>query len=675
MPSIIRHDFLRGRVILFFAMTMVSCHSVFPSSDIVLETTDEIIFTAADEPSVDAAVTTKTSAVTSLSSFYASAVTGAVSDTQVWTNASFSGDNENGFKGDKWWPLEDPNYRFYASNIPLSYSSSGATVAATNAADVVCAYSVAPYYKRRNTLSFEHIFARLGEVTVAADDGNTISDVNITIVPKTGGTYNIKTGAGHVDGTGWSDISEAGFPSVIASDLGVNANDIFLVPGTYTLTASWRAERGNYCEDIEDMRCDVDLIASKINNISTTLSSNAQDVVFGVSMGTWTTRDIEVEFPTYLLDYLRFEFVTGGQVQWQNTKGDIQYSKNFGPWTDFDGSTVIMNAGEEILFRGSLTSGLGASVEADCSKFVTTGNFLVSGDVSSLCDFDSTLQDYHFAYLFKDCTGMDIDSTKSLSLPSTSLAPYCYYSMFYGCANLTSAPELPATTLESDCYAYMFYYCTALTSAPSLPATTLAQNCYFYMFSGCTSITTAPELPATTLVQNCYIGMFQRCTGLTSAPALPATTLTLSCYYYMFMGCTGLTSAPALPATTLGVACYGYMFQGCTSLSTAPELPATTLQRACYQNMFEGCTSLTTAPELPATTLMDNCYQYMFSGCTSLNYVKALFTTAPSSTYTNDWLSGVAATGTFVKADGASWDVTGTSGVPSGWTVIRESEE
>ena len=50
-----------------------------------------------------------------------------------------------------------------------------------------------------------------------------------------------------------------------------------------------------------------------------------------------------------------------------------------------------------------------------------------------------------------------------------------------------------------------------------------------------------------------------------------------------------------------------------------------------------------------------------------------MFTTTPSSTYTQNWVSGVASTGTFVKNSAATWDVTGTSGIPSGWTVETAS--
>lgn len=111
------------------------------------------------------------------------------------------------------------------------------------------------------------------------------------------------------------------------------------------------------------------------------------------------------------------------------------------------------------------------------------------------------------------------------------------------------------------------------------------------------------------------------------------------------------------------------MFFECTSLVTAPVLPATTLAINCYRFMLFGCTSLTNAPELPAKTLTEGCYVNMFNGCSNLNYIKALFTDTPSSTYTGNWVSGVAPTGTFVKNKDATWDVTGVYGIPEGWTV------
>lgn len=85
--------------------------------------------------------------------------------------------------------------------------------------------------------------------------------------------------------------------------------------------------------------------------------------------------------------------------------------------------------------------------------------------------------------------------------------------------------------------------------------------------------------------------------------------------------------------------------------------------------MFEGCGSLTTAPELPATTLTIQCYRDMFYNCKALKYIKMLATDISETSCLLNWVIGVASSGTFVKNKDATWDVTGVSGVPSGWTV------
>ena len=200
------------------------------------------------------------------------------------------------------------------------------------------------------------------------------------------------------------------------------------------------------------------------------------------------------------------------------------------------------------------------------------------------------------------------------------------------------------------------------------PENSSSQFRYLFKESGITDASNL-ILPAITLADSCYSSMFLDCTNLATAPELPATTLASSCYSNMFGNCTLLVTAPKLPATTLAIGCYASMFGGCRSLVTAPELPATTLASSCYSYMFPSCTSLTIAPELPATTLAEYCYSGMFSGCSSLNYIKAMFTTTPSSSYTNNWVSGVSSSGTFVKNSAATWNVTGSNGIPTGWTV------
>lgn len=179
-----------------------------------------------------------------------------------------------------------------------------------------------------------------------------------------------------------------------------------------------------------------------------------------------------------------------------------------------------------------------------------------------------------------------------------------------------------------------------------------------------------------TLTQiNTFYSLFSNNSKLLSAKnlILPATTLTNYCYSQMFWNCTNFTTAPKLlPATTLATHCYYGMFTDCTRLTSAPELPATTLASSCYGLMFENCYSLVNAPVLPATTLASSCYGSMFYGCSSLNYIKAMFKNTPSTSYTYNWVYGVASTGTFVKNATATWNVTGVNGIPSGWVIKEE---
>ena len=435
---------------------------------------------------------------------------------------------------------------------------------------------------------------------------------------------------------------------------------------------------------------------------------------------------------------LTFKISSGGTINWTASDTSvtkaIEYKLNNGEWasitsnTGSSAPTITVNPGDKIQFRGNNTQ-YATGTSAYNSFSGSTALFEAEGNIMSLIygdDFKNKLtisSTYAFASLFR---GAKLVSVENLILPATTLASYCYKTMFRNCASLTTAPQLPATTLADNCYSGMFQGCTSLTTAPELPATTLASNCYNSMFQGCTSLTTAPELPATNLANYCYSGMFYGCTSLTTAPALPATTLatycyfemfrdctklttapelptttlanycyanmfwgctslatapalpatalTSNCYQYMFQGCTSLTIAPELPATTLADRCYSQMFYNCTSLTTVPELPATTLASSCYRNMFYNCTSLTTAPELPATTLESQCYQFMFAGCTSLNYIKCLATNISASNCTDSWVDGVASTGTFVKAPSMTSWTTGTSGIPANWTVEDNQE-
>ena len=258
---------------------------------------------------------------------------------------------------------------------------------------------------------------------------------------------------------------------------------------------------------------------------------------------------------------------TGGNITWtgSTTSNTLSYSKDNGKtWaTANSGTSISVAAGDKVLWKGTPTpnyNGIGTF------SGNTNVRYSVEGNVMSL--------------LFGD----DFKNQTSLSGKD-----YTLYNLFENNKNVTSAKNLllPATTLANYCYQYMFYGCTNLTTAPDLPATTLANYCYSRMFVGCSSLTTAPELPATTLVGYCYGNMFNDCTSLTTAPELPATTLAGGCYGSMFSGCTSLTTAPELPATTLVGYCYDSMFRGCTSLNYIRCMATKISARSCLNNWVQ----------------------------------------------------------------------------------------
>lgn len=333
--------------------------------------------------------------------------------------------------------------------------------------------------------------------------------------------------------------------------------------------------------------------------------------------------------------------------------------------------TETVNAGHTLSFRANLTP----KTDIGIGTIYVTKYFNLKGNCMSLLYGDNaegyqTLPAYAFKSLF--ASNDNLFNANELQLPVKDVAAYAYKEMFKDCTSLVCSPTLPATSVGYGSYEAMFSGCRSLMAAPDLPAMFLGAYCYASMFRGCMSLTVASKLPATTLTDACYRELFYDCISLMEAPELPATTLSGSCYFSMFYGCKSLSTAPELPATTAGDSCYRMMFRGCTSLKTVPTtLPATILADNCYREMFHGCKSLVTAPELPATVLVTNCYWDMFNGCSNLNYIKMLATDISASNCLSWWSSGVASAGTFVKASGVEMPV-GTSGIPSGWTVVEE---
>ena len=199
-------------------------------------------------------------------------------------------------------------------------------------------------------------------------------------------------------------------------------------------------------------------------------------------------------------------------------------------------------------------------------------------------------------------------------------------------------------------------------------------SCYIY--GNVMSLESADDFAYCLTIKNDYEfkKLFYNNTSLSSHATkklvLPATTLKKECYSDMFCN-SGITKAPEiLPAKKLEFGCYASMFLQCIFLTSAPKLPATVLTQNCYVSMFKACMSLETAPDLPAETLAPDCYRSMFNNCPNLKNVKCLAVDISADSCVNDWLYGVASSGTFVKAAGMTlWPTNSTSGIPNGWTV------
>ena len=326
------------------------------------------------------------------------------------------------------------------------------------------------------------------------------------------------------------------------------------------------------------------------------------------------------KYMTITVDYsVEGEAVIEPQIHGSITPPNLQYRINSnGDWNEYVfGQTgeIHLNACDWVQFKGNNPNGI-ENFNENSFNFYISGLCHLSGNVMSLIDgvgetlvipnsicFNGLFENSHIKTVSKDF------------LPATSLKSMCYQSMFKGCKNLTQAPDLPATSVPGWGYNAMFAGCVSLEKSPELNATIIEQYCYDSMFFGCENLTQ---------VQN------------------------------------------ILPAMELKYGCYESMFNGCKNLTQAPDLPATSLENNCYQSMFMNCINLAQAPELNANELSPYCYFDIFHGCSKLNYVKCSATNITADRALENWLSGVAPSGTFVKPYGVVYP---TGSIPSGWTV------
>lgn len=168
----------------------------------------------------------------------------------------------------------------------------------------------------------------------------------------------------------------------------------------------------------------------------------------------------------------------------------FQYAKNGGENTTVEGTdaSISLNVGDIVQFY-STNAGL-TDDDTNSFKILPNKKTYVYGNVMSMIDDnrsdpntpnfanDKTIGAvYALKGLFLDADNIAFHDTKDMILPATTLADGCYWGMFSGCTNLTTAPDLPATEMKKNCYKEMFYGCTKVSSVKCLATDISVDNC------------------------------------------------------------------------------------------------------------------------------------------------------------------------------------------------------
>lgn len=197
--------------------------------------------------------------------------------------------------------------------------------------------------------------------------------------------------------------------------------------------------------------------------------------------------------PDFSKEYLTFIVTSGGTIVWRKASRSannlsISYSINNGTWTTITasstaGTAINVVAGDKVRFKGTNSSYSKNGSYYYACRFAGTATCCVCGNIMSLIYGDNfigqnILQSANaFCGLFFQYSKMTSDEEHKLVLPATTLTNDCYHHMFYGCSNLTTAPELPATTLAQGCYGEMFGGCSKLNYINCLATDISASNC------------------------------------------------------------------------------------------------------------------------------------------------------------------------------------------------------
>ena len=276
---------------LSFVLGILSFAAISCNKDMAPQTeaskSGEIILTVEDG-GIDVSVNTKATAITSVpTTLYFSATTGTgTSQGSKWNSESKSVSSGKVNTG-KYQTATATAYNYYLSNYKtMNFNDSGVTIAIDNTEDYVAGVTKAST-STSPSLVLNHVFARTGTISCSSANSPayTLSNLSYKLTSKSGsntgtkGTYNIYNDT-------WSNCTALSATSVTSS------SDLYLIPGTYTLTVSGTESLGDYSKSFT-ASADVTLVAGQVNNISAKrTSSGATGITVSVSLNPWGTNNI-----------------------------------------------------------------------------------------------------------------------------------------------------------------------------------------------------------------------------------------------------------------------------------------------------------------------------------------------------------------------------------------------
>lgn len=248
------------------------------------QTPKEIVLCVGGD-TIDMQVQTKTSAITSVPSTLNYSMTTGTIGSETSKIESASGNVGSGkIATGVYQSLTPTSYNYYVSNAAITFAASGSTISAVNTTDVIAGKVTS---KETNpSVKLDHIFARTGTLTLNTQSGYTLSNVSWKIESSTagtGGTYNIAKNI-------WTSVT------ALSSTTITKDSDMYLVPGSYTLTVHYTLTKGDWSDSFTK-HATVTLVAGKVNNITGTASGgNASEISITVTLTAWGQNDITATF-------------------------------------------------------------------------------------------------------------------------------------------------------------------------------------------------------------------------------------------------------------------------------------------------------------------------------------------------------------------------------------------